>query len=137
AEVDFMAERLKPLLTDGLAFVAETPTEPIGFLLAMPDFNEAFKPLRGRLVSPGLFAAVPYLLGWKTPKYVRCLTLGVTKKYRGRGVEAAMLAEALTACLRLGFQRGEASWILEDNTPVQRTIGLFGGEVYKRYRVYE
>jgi GNAT superfamily N-acetyltransferase len=136
-ELDFMAERLKPLLTDGLAFVAETPEEPIGFLLAMPDFNEAFKPLRGKMLSPGLFSAVPYLLGWKTPKYVRCLTLGVTKKYRGRGVEAAMLAEALTACLRLGFQRGEASWILEDNTPVQRTIGLFGGEVYKRYRVYE
>jgi hypothetical protein len=137
SEIDFMAERLKPLLTDGLAFVAETPQEPVGFLLAMPDFNEAFKPLRGRLLSPGLLAALPYLLRWKTPRYLRCLTLGVTAKCRGRGIEAAMLAEALNNSLRLGFQRGEASWILEDNTPVQRTIGLFRGEVYKRYRVYE
>ena len=48
-----------------------------------------------------------------------------------------MLAEALDASLRLGIQRGEASWILEDNTAVQRTIALFGGEVYKRYRIYE
>jgi hypothetical protein len=48
-----------------------------------------------------------------------------------------MLSEALNASLRLGFQRGEASWILEDNTAVQRVIGLFGGEVYKTYRVYE
>jgi GNAT superfamily N-acetyltransferase len=137
AEIDFMAERLKPLLTGGLAFVAETPKEPIGFLLAMPDYNEAFQPLRGRLLSPGLFRALPYLLGWKTPQYVRCLTLGVTAGYRGRGIEAAMLAESLTTCLQKGFQRGEASWILEDNLAVQRTIGLFGGEVYKRYRVYE
>jgi GNAT superfamily N-acetyltransferase len=137
AEIDFMAARLKALLTDGLAFVAEKSAEPIGFLLAMPDFNEAFRPLRGRLLSPGLFTALPYLLGWKRPKYVRCLTLGVTAKYRGRGIEAAMLAEGLTTSLRLGFQRGEASWILEDNTAVQRTIALFGGEVYKRYRVYE
>ena len=136
-EIDFMAERLSPLLTDGLAFVAETPQEPIGFLLAMPDFNEAFKPLRGRLFSPGILAALPYFLRWKTPRYVRCLTLGVTAKCRHRGVEAAMLAEALTTCLRMGIQRGEASWILEDNTPVQRVIGLFGGEVYKTYRVYE
>jgi GNAT superfamily N-acetyltransferase len=136
-EIDFMAERLKPLLTDGLAFVAETPEGPVGFLLAMPDFNEALKPLRGRLLSWGLFKALPYFLGWKPTKYVRCITLGVTAKARGRGIEAAMLAEALTTCLRLGYQRGEASWILEDNTPVQRTIGLFGGEVYKRYRVYE
>lgn len=136
-EIDFMAERLKPLLRDGLAFVAETPTEPVGFLLAMPDYNEAFKPLRGRLLSPGIFSALPYFLGWKTPKYVRCLTLGVTAKSRGRGIEAAMLAECLTNTLKLGFQRGEASWILEDNIAVQRVIALFGGEVYKRYRVYE
>ncbi len=136
-EIDFMAERLKPLLTDGLAFVAETPDGPVGFLLAMPDFNEALKPLRGRMLSWGLLKALPYFLGWKPTKYVRCITLGVTAKARGRGIEAAMLAEALTTCLRLGYQRGEASWILEDNTPVQRTIGLFGGEVYKRYRVYE
>ena len=103
----------------------------------MPDYNEAFKALRGRLLSPGLCKAAPYLLGWKTPKYVRCVTLGVTAQCRGRGIEAAMLAETLTTCLRRGFQRGEASWILEDNLAVQRTIALFGGEVYKRYRLYE
>jgi hypothetical protein len=136
-ELDFMAARLKPLLTDGLAFVAEGPEGPIGFLLAMPDYNEAFKPMRGRLVTPGLFAALPYFLGWKRPRYLRCITLGVTAKARGRGVESAMLAKAVTSSLQLGFQRCEASWILEDNTAVQRVIALFGGEVYKRYRVYE
>ena len=136
-ELDFMAGRLKPLLTDGLAYVAEGPAGPVGFLLAMPDFNEAFRPLRGRLLSLGLAKALPYLLRWKAPRYVRCVTLGVVAGHRGRGIEAAMLAEALTTCLRRGYQRGEASWILEDNTPVQRTIALFGGEVYKRYRVYE
>ncbi|MEY4387023.1 MAG: hypothetical protein RLY20_2306 [Verrucomicrobiota bacterium] len=137
AEIDFMAARLKPLLTDGLAFVAETSQEPVGFVLALPDFNEAFKPMNGKLLTPGLISALPYFLGWKVPKFLRCLTLGVTAKYRGRGIEAAMLAEALDASLRLGIQRGEASWILEDNTAVQRVIALFGGEVYKTYRVYE
>ncbi|HEU5069827.1 MAG TPA: N-acetyltransferase [Verrucomicrobiae bacterium] len=137
AEIDFMAERLKPLLTDGLAFLAETPQEPVGFMLAMPDFNEAFLPLRGRLLSPGLLRAVPYLLGWKAPRYVRCVTLGVTAKARGRGIEAAMLAEGVFTSLRLGIQRCEASWILEDNVPVIRMIELFGGKVYKTYRIYE
>jgi len=137
AEIDFMAARLKPLLTDGLAFVAEKDGEPVGFLLAMPDYNEAFQPLRGSLLSPGLLRALPYFLNWRTPRYVRCLTLGVVGRFRSRGIEAAMLAEALATSLRKGFVRGEASWILEDNEPVKRTIGLFGGEVYKRYRIYE
>jgi GNAT superfamily N-acetyltransferase len=137
AEIDFMAARLKPLLTDGLAFVAEKADRPVGFLLAMPDYNEAFRHLRGSLLSRGLLRALPYFLHWRRPRYVRCLTLGVVAEYRSRGIEAAMLAEALTTSLRMGFVRGEASWILEDNIAVQRTIGLFGGEVYKRYRVYE
>jgi GNAT superfamily N-acetyltransferase len=137
AEIDFMAARLKPLLTDGLAFVAQNSKEPVGFLFALPDYNEAFRHLRGSLVSRGLLKALPYFLNWRRPRYLRCLTLGVIAECRGRGIEAAMLAEALTTSLRMGFVRGEASWILEDNIAVQRTIGLFGGEVYKRYRVYE
>ena len=39
AEIDFMASRLKPLLVEGLIWVAETPTEPVGFMLALPDYN--------------------------------------------------------------------------------------------------
>lgn len=137
AEVDFMAARMKPLLTDGLAYVAETPQEPVGFLLAMPDFNQAFKPLKGRLLTPKFLGFLPYLAGWKVPDVCRVITLGVKARYRGHGIEAAMLAEGLRAGFRLGFRGIEASWILEDNTAVQRVIGLFGGKAYKTYRVYE
>jgi len=137
AEINFMAARLKPLLTEGLTYVAETPNEPVGFLLAMPDFNQAFKPLKGRLLTPKLLGFVPYLAGWKVPDVCRVITLGVKAKYRGRGIEAAMLAEGLRTGFRLGFRSIEASWILEDNTAVQRVIELFGGKPYKTYRVYE
>ena len=137
AEIDFMAARLKPLLTEGLAFLAETAAGPVGFLLAIPDFNEAFRLLRGRLLSPGLLCALPYLLGWRRPRYLRVVTLGVVPELRGRGIEAAMLCAAWRTGRRLGFQRAEASWILEDNTAVQRLINRFGGLVYKTYRIYE
>lgn len=136
-EVDFMADRMKPLLTDGLAYVAETAQEPVGFLLAMPDFNQAFKPLKGRLMTPQFFGFLPYLLHWKTPDICRVITLGVKAQYRGRGIEAAMLAEGLRTGFRLGFTGVEASWILEDNIAVQRVIELFGGKPYKTYRIYE
>jgi len=137
AEINFIAARLKPLLTEGLAYVAETPQEPIGFLLAMPDFNQAMKPLHGRLLTPRLLGFLPYLLGWKVPDVCRVITLGVKSRYRGKGIEAAMLAEGLRSGFNLGFRFIEASWILEDNVPVQRVIELFGGKPYKTYRVYE
>ena len=137
AEIHFMATRLKPLLVEGLTQIALKGDEPVGFLLASSDFNEGLQPLKGRLLSPGLFKALPYLLQWKVPQYCRVLTLGVKASYRGRGIEAAMLTHGLRTGFRLGFKRVESSWILEDNIAVQRVIELFGGQVYKRYRLYE
>jgi len=136
-EIQFMAARLKPLLYEGLAFLMETPQETVGFLLATPDYNQAFQPLKGRFLSPGIFKALPYLLQRRTPDIVRVITLGVKEKYRGRGIEAAILCEGLRTGFRAGFKHVEASWILEDNVAVQRLIELFGGKVYKAYRVYE
>jgi len=137
AEINFLASRLKPLLTEGLAYVATNAYEPVGFLLAMPDFNQAIKPLKGRLLTPRLLGFLPYLLGWKVPNACRVITLGVKEKYQGRGIETAMLAEGLRTGFRLGFRAIEASWILEDNVAVQRLIQLFGGRPYKTYRIYE
>ena len=48
-----------------------------------------------------------------------------------------MLAEGLRTGFKVGFRSIEASWILEDNTAVQRVIELFGGKPYKTYRIYE
>jgi hypothetical protein len=136
-EINFMAERLKPLLTEGLVFIAETPTEPAAFLLALPDFNQAFKPLRGRLLTPGLLRAAPYLLGWKRPPLVRVLALGIKCKFRKCGIESAMIVEGLKFAAQAGLRACEASWILEDNVDVQRLIEAFGGKPYKTYRLYE
>jgi len=137
AEIDFMAARLKPMLVEGLLWVAETPTEAVGFLLALPDFNIALKPLRGHLLTPKLFGFLAYLLGWRRPTWVRALTLGVKAKYRNRGIEAVMLSEGFAAAAKLGARDIESSWILEDNAMMRRLLEVFGGKVYKTYRLYD
>ncbi len=136
-EIDFLAARLKPLLVDGLVWLAEAAGEPVGFMLAVPDFNEAIKPLRGSLWTPRVLGLLPYVLGRKVPASCRIVTLGVKATYRNRGIEAVMLAECLATCLRLGFIHAEASWILEDNVMMRRLLEPFGGRVYKTYRIYE
>ena len=137
AEIDFLAARIKPLLTEGMVWIAETSNEPIGFLLALPDYNEALKPLAGRLFTTKLVGLLPYVFGRKVPTNLRVVTLGVKKQFRHRGIEAVMLAECLKTSLRLGFRQAEASWILEDNVMMRRLLEPFGGKVYKTYRIYE
>ena len=137
AELNFMAERLRPLFMEGLVWLAEEKGETVAFLLAMPDYYVAIQTMRGRLLSPGLFTALPYFLGWKCPKLSRVITLGVKRSHRGRGLEPAMLIEGLKTGARAGFTEAEASWILEDNTMMCRMLEAIHGEVYRRYRIYE
>ena len=137
AEVDFMAERLKPLLMEGLIWLAEAGTEPVGFLLALPDYNIALKPLKGRLLTPATLGFIPYLMGWKRPTRTRVLTLGVIDKYRGKGLESALLIEGLRVGFEAGVRESEASWILEDNVMMCRVLEAIGGRAYKTYRIYE
>jgi GNAT superfamily N-acetyltransferase len=137
AEVDFMAARLKPLLMEGLIWLAEAGAEPVGFLLALPDYNVALKPLRGRLLTPKVLGFIPHLLGWKCPTRTRVITLGVKEKYRGKGLESVMLIEGLKVGMAAGVRESEASWILEDNVMMCRVIEAIGGVRYKTYRLYE
>jgi GNAT superfamily N-acetyltransferase len=137
AEVDFMAARLKPLLMEGLIWLAEAGAEPVGFLLAMPDYNIPLQPLRGHLLTPKLLGFIPYLLGWKYPPRTRVITLGVKEKYRNKGLESAMLIEGLKVGFDAGVRESEASWILEDNAAMCRVIEAIGGVRYKTYRIYE
>jgi ribosomal protein S18 acetylase RimI-like enzyme len=137
AEVDFLAARLKPLLMEGLVWLAEVGQEPVGFLLATPDLNVALKPLGGRLLTPKLLGFIPYLLGWKRPPETRVITLGVKGTHRGRGLETAMLIEGLKVGFNAGFRGSEASWILEDNVMMCRLLEAIGGRPYKKYRIYE
>lgn len=137
AEVDFMASRLKPLLMEGLIWLAESGDEAVGFLLALPDYNIALQPLKGRLMTPRLIGFLPYLFGWKCPPRTRVLTLGVKENYRSKGLETAMLIEGLKVGFAAGVRESEASWILEDNVMMCRIMETIGGKPYKRYRIYE
>jgi hypothetical protein len=136
-EVDFMARRLTPILDRQIALLAEAGDEPVAFLIAVPDHNEAIARLRGRLFSPRLLLALPYVLGLRRPRMARVVAMGVKSAYRKRGLEAVLFARCMRALLGAGFEAVELSWILEDNILIRRAAEMFGATPYKTYRLYE
>ena len=136
-EIRFLADRLEPLLVEGLVWVATVEEQPAGLLLMVPDINPALRPLRGRLLTPALVGALPMLLGWRRPRRFRLIALGVTPTHRRRGLEGWMFAEGVEAARRHGFTECEASWVLEDNLPVHQLAAQFHGRVTRRYRIYD
>ncbi len=138
-EMDFMAKRLKPLVDEDFLFLAEArrpdgPPEPIAFMLTLPDYNVAMKPLKGRLLP---FGWLKFLLALKKIRSIRVLTLGIKKEWRMRGIQAVMFEKGLKAALDRRYTGCEMSWLLEDNEAIIRAADLWGGRVYKTYRMYD
>lgn len=138
-EMDFMAKRLKPLLDEEFLFLADVRRadgsfEPIAFMLSLPDYNSAIKPLKGRLLP---FGWIRFLLGLRRIRSLRVVTLGIKKDYRMRGIQSVMFERGLRAALKRGLTGCEVSWMLEDNDLVLRSVKLWGGRQYKTYRMYD
>lgn len=134
AEAQWMAKHLKPLILPSLTLIAEAEGSPVGFLMLLPDYNQALKHFKGRLGPLGLLKFLWYR---RRIRDVRLLLLGIKPEYRSKGVDALLFQTAARALIENGFITAEISWILEDNWVVLRMTERLGGTLYKRYRIYE
>ena len=125
----FVRKKVAPMV-----FFAEKEGETIAFALTLPNFNEIFRKIDGRLLPFGIFR---FILGLDRIKTARVYALGVKKKYRMTGIAPVFYAEIITVGKKIGYQWGEMSWIVESNRPMNRAIQFLGGEIYKTYRMYE
>lgn len=133
-EFDFLAKDLKPVVEPDILFIAEKDGNPVGFSLALPDMNQALRRINGRLLPFGLLKLLYYA---RKIDGVRIITLGVIDEFRMSGVDAVFYYETFKYGIRKGLRFGEASWILEDNTAMNKPLADMGFRVNKRYRIYE
>lgn len=139
-ELAKMAEDMKLILDDQIALIAEIDGKPAAVALALPNVNEAIHDLDGKLFPFGL-AKLLYRVKVKRPKSAMLRILGIKKEFRSKkrygGLSAALYVEMAQRGQAAGYEWGELGWTLEDNRPVNLGIKMMGGEIYKRYRVYE
>lgn len=134
AEVEFHAKLLKQVIDERWAFVAEREGETVGVALTLPDINQVLAQMGGRLLPLGW---LKFLRGKPRIDRVRVFALGVKKAYRHTGVAAGLYLKHLEAASPDGVPAGETGWILETNEPMNRAMEGMGGEIVKRYRIYE
>ncbi|MBM4160681.1 MAG: hypothetical protein FJ217_06250 [Ignavibacteria bacterium] len=133
AEVDAMAKDLRPIVVPDLVIFVEVQGRPIGFALTLPDINVALKHnKKGRLI-PGL---LQLLLHKKEINLARIVVLGVLPEYLNTGAAGVLFYETATRARKLGYQYGEAGWVLEDNVRMVKAAEALNGTITKRYRIY-
>lgn len=133
-EINYMAHELIQIIDPDLLLFAEVEEEPVAFILALPDFYVALKHINGRLFPLGLLKLL-----WHKRKIdtARVITFGIKEACREQGIDALMYYEAYKIGVAKGYRRGEMSWILEDNTLMNRALENMGATLYKRYRLYD
>ena len=133
-ETDDLAKQLRMVGNPNLCLLAETKDEPVGFALALPDYNQALRHLNGRLFPFGIFKLLWYK---RKMNGARILTLGLKPGFRRLGIDAMLYLRLWEEAPKNGYPLVECSWILEDNWPMRRGLERMGAQLYKTYRIYE
>ncbi len=133
-EVRHYAKQLKPLLDENWAFIAEKDGETVGAALTLPDFNQVFKKMNGRLLPLGW---ARFLLEKRRIDRVRVFALGVKREWQHTGIAARFYQLHFESAARTPQKGGEMGWILESNTSMNRAMEGMGGKIVRRYRLYE
>jgi hypothetical protein len=139
AELDKMAQEFKLVVDPELCMIAEVDGVPAAMTVALPNINEAFRDLDGRLMPTG-WAKLLYRLKLSNPSTFRCVLLGIKKKYRKvamGGLSVLLYTTIYQRAYDKGYVEAEASWTLETNKGINQGMELMGAERYKTYRIYE
>jgi GNAT superfamily N-acetyltransferase len=134
AELDQMADELKPVLDVDFAKAAEKDEDVVGVSLSLLDFNQVLAKVNGRLLPLGWVKAL-----WAQRKIdeIRVFALGVKPAHQHTGTAAALYVDVWNMVLKRGIKRAETGWILEINEPMNRAMEALTGRIIKRYRIYE
>jgi GNAT superfamily N-acetyltransferase len=139
-EADLLAEQIKQVIDPDLALIVEREGRAVAFGLALPDINQPLLKAYPRPGFPEPLTLLKLLWHWKVRgniKWVRAWGVGVLPEFQGQGLESLIFLKLSEATYRKGFDLSEASWILENNDKVNKSIQMLGGEVYKTYRIYQ
>jgi GNAT superfamily N-acetyltransferase len=135
-DLDAYAQELQLVFDKHWFMIAEREDtgEVVGMAITVPDINQALAKMKGKFFPVGWWY---FLSKGKIMDRVRVGFLGVKPEYQHTGVAAKLYQEHFDAAEARPQKGGEMGWILETNTPMNRGMEAMGGEVVKRYRVYE
>jgi GNAT superfamily N-acetyltransferase len=134
ADLDAYWVDLQLIFSKDWFMVAEIDGETVGMAITIPDVAQIYKRMRGHLLPVGW---IWYVLRWRIMDRLRVGFLGVIPEYEHTGVAAALYLEHFDVAQRVAQKHGEAGFILETNSSMNRALEAMGGRVVKRWRVYE
>lgn len=137
AQAKLLVKQMKPILDVRLLWFGFYKDDPVAFFLSLPEINQWFKYVNGKLDWIGLIK-----LGWY--KFTRPnrkafgILFGVIPEHQGKGVDGALIMSArkLYQSGKLPYIEYEMNWIGDFNPKMIQVVEQVGGFVSKRHVTY-
>ena len=135
AHVRALFNKLKPVMDKRLLWFGFHGERPVCFFLMLPELNQIFKHVNGKLDLWGKikFAFYRYLIG--TYKIFGVI-FGVVPDFQGKGLEGALIVACRPVVIKTAYRDLEMNWIGDFNPKMIHLIEGLGGVVVKKHGTY-
>jgi len=134
-EMKALARQYMPVLDpDFVKLVENAAGELVGFFVGLPDMSRGIQKAKGRLWPLGF---LHLLAAAKKTKQLDLMLGAVKQGYRGIGVHLLLGDALFSSARKRGFEWMDSHLVLETNKLMRAEYETAGGEVYKRYRIYQ
>ena len=130
----FGIKEIRWIVDTGLFLVVTKDKKPVAFKWSLPDYNQVFKDLNGKI---GLIGGLKFLINKNKINRGKFNFVGVKKEYRGQGIASLMNYYVISEMKKRGYKTAEIGWIDEDNINERKATEKIGAKMYKIYRVYD
>jgi hypothetical protein len=136
-EAQLMFGKMKPILDPRLIYFAFYKEEPVGFFIQIPEINQIFKHVKGKMDLIGKLKFLWYKT-FSPPNKMLGLVFGVVPEHQGKGVESAIVLsyDQMSGKASFPYKTIEMNWIGDFNPKMMRVCEQLLAEIYKTHHTY-
>ncbi len=136
-QANLIVKQMKPIMDIRLLYFGFYKGEPVSFFLSLPEINQIFKHVNGKLDLLGKAKFLWHTL-LKTNRKAFGILFGIVPEHQGKGLDGAMVLNA-REILQVKYKRYdeyEMNWIGDFNPKMIVVVEQVGAEVCKTHHTY-
>jgi hypothetical protein len=136
AQAKVLVKQMKPIMDEKLLYFGFYKGEPVSFFLSLPEINQIFKYVNGKLDWLGKLKFIWHTFR-RTNKKAFGILFGVVPEHQGKGLDGAMIINARDVLQpNARYEQYEMNWIGDFNPKMILVVEQVGAEVSKRHATY-
>jgi len=134
AEIDALVRQYLPVVDPRFVKLVARGDDVVGFVIGMPNMNVGLRQCKGHLLP---FGILQIMAAMRRTKQLDLFLGAIREDCRGRGIDGLLGAAMMRSAIAAGFETMDSHHELEDNLKMRAEMERVGGQVVKRFRIYQ